>query len=210
MEPKQDQPQSWQAWLTERQLASTMETARIPLDQVGGGWAMQADRFGRPDGKFFALVGTKVSTGGGEREITSWGQPLIEELGPGVIILVADESDRFLIQAVIEPGNPTVGHVLLGPTMQASISNLQQAHGGRRPHRAELFDRHSAATARFVQDGGKFDGKVNQYMVLNLLASGISEVHPNERWFTRAELRQALWAGALNEHLLQALALAFV
>lgn len=208
MEPKEVQPQSWQEWLASRQAASTMKTSRVPLDQVGGGWGMEDGGwcYGRSDRKFFALVGTQVCTGGGEREVAVWGQPLIEEYGQGVVVLIIDPTqDRFLLRAKAEPGNAALGCVALAPTIQCSRSNLDQVHGGKRPPRVELLDDRQVDWIHILQDGGKFDRKVNIYQILYL--EEVGELSADERWFSRSELRQALHAGVVNSHLAEVLAL---
>lgn len=204
MEPKEVQPQSWQEWLASRQAASTMSVSSIPLMDVQG-WGMQpSGDFGRPDGKFWALKGVRVSLAG--REVSSWDQPLIEEYGQGVVVLVIDPTqDRFLLRAKAEPGNAALGCVALAPTIQCSQSNLTQVHGGKRPPRVDLLDGKEIEWVSILQDGGKFDRKVNIYQILYL--EEVGELSADERWFSRSELRQALHAGVVNSHLAEVLAL---
>ncbi len=92
---------------------------------------------------------------------------------------------------------------MLAPTVQASKSNLEAAHSGKRPPRAELLDKYPVTWVEIPQDGGRFFGKVNNYGVVEVE----EEIIPltNERWFTREELREAYLSGDVNEHLTQAL-----
>lgn len=196
---------SWREWFAEQAANSTMSVSRIPLAEVNG-WGMQDEGacFGRPDGKFYALVGLRVSVPKpGQREVTTWDQPMIVEYGEGVVALAIDGGGRFLISARVEPG--IEGHIVLGPTLQASRANLDQAHGGLRPPRAQIIYNCEQADARFKADGGKFFHKENEYYVVHV--HGFGPLLGNERWFTRRELNEAAADGLLSEHLLQALAL---
>lgn len=179
----------------------------ISLAEVGGGWGMQGDaHFGREDGKFFRLLGVKITNAG--REVMSWGQPMIQEIGEGLVVLVQATDERqhrpvYLVAARAEPGNyHAPGHVLLAPTIQASRSNLEGAHGGSRPPRAELLRGREYNGRRLHEDGGRFIGKTNCYVILELPQEEVGPLNADERWFSRAELREAYLDGELNAHLM--------
>lgn len=201
----------WKEWFDGQVAASTMRVEEVSLSEVGGGWGLQDEgqRFGRQDGKFFDLVGVKITTG--EREVRSWGQPLLREAsGPGVVVLgyrpyPDQDGAKYLVSAKPEPGNDTSGCLILAPSLQASLSNLEQAHGGKRPPRAELFDQVSSEGWRTLRkDGARFLNKTDRYAVMEVEPD--IELTPNERWFTMGELLEAADEGLLNEHLVSALA----
>lgn len=117
-------------WLAERREQSTMAVSSGSLAGIEP-WGYRENQnsdfeYSREDGKFFRLAGFKVTTN--VREVFGWTQPMLQELtGPGVIILVTD-GENFLVTAREEPGNsPDKEHILLGPTLQASESNLTGA-----------------------------------------------------------------------------------
>lgn len=206
---------NWQDWFSRLGAESTMTVEQVSLAQTAP-WGLQegGQRFGRPDGSFFSLVGAQVTTGRDEREVRSWAQPLLKETGTGVVVLAYRQTaihgePELLLRARAEPGNETPGRLILGPTLQASESNLRQAHGGKAPPRAELFQLVEATSAWYplAIDGGKFLGKVNRgacVEVANLTPD------PTECWFSRADLKQALSAGVLNDHLLQVLGVGLI
>lgn len=200
---------TWEEWLAHQRSDSSMTVKKIHLEQVRG-WGMQDNdtRFGRPDAKFFSHVGVQVSVPKpGQREVMSWDQPMCEEVGEGALVLVkAVGEEKYLVSAKAEPGNDADGCVLLAPTLQASMSNILQAHGGARPPRADLVASNTSWWTIF-KDGGKFYHKVNHAVMIEL--DGLEPLQ-NERWFTRDELRQAMFKGECNEHLLELLAFAFV
>ena len=205
---------TWRNWFDDQQSASQMSTDPCSLAQAGG-WGMQdrGSHFGRDDGAFFSLIGVSVMVGGGQREVKSWQQPMLQESGVGVVVLVkVAGEDLYLVQTKSEPGNDADGCVLLAPTLQASESNLAQIHGGKAPPRADIIvprlkDGWGVGQR---QDGGRYHRKVNKLAVIEVVRSEIGGLQANERFFTRSELRQALKESSCNEHLVQVLAIAFV
>lgn len=192
----------WQDWLQERREVSAMSVSRIRLDQVRG-WGMRSDGyFGRPDDKFFRFGGIRIASAG--REVVTWDQPMLEETGQGRVVLVEKRrTGEILLAARPEPGCTMPGHIILGPALQASKANLEQAHGGKRPPRAELLDGLEVKWVRIPQDTGRIYGKYNEYGVVKVPDLNLA---PNERWFTQEEIIQALLLGELNNHLVEVLA----
>lgn len=161
---------------------------------------------GKAEMIFFDIPGLRITA---NREIPSWNQVAIREQGQGALVLITKKGEgdetHFLIAAKPEPGNPTSGFVVLTTPLQASASNLAAAHGGKRPPRAELLDK-GAAWTDLPQDGGRYIKKVNRFTVVEAPTDLVAAA--NERWFTRAELKEAFLNGDLGEHLSQALLLA--
>jgi len=202
---------TWQEWLLDQRSRGTMSVKLVTLDNVGGGWGMQNDgkHYGRTDGTYFEMIGVKITNAG--REVTQWEQPMLRETGgPGALVLIkARGEENYLVAAKAEPGNPRPGRILLAPPLQASKANLKQAHGGKRPPRAELLDEGGVRQTDLPQDGGRYFEKVNTYSVVEVESEKII-LNQNERWFTRDELREAFFAGEVNEHLSQALLVALL
>ncbi|MFC1597922.1 NDP-hexose 2,3-dehydratase family protein [Patescibacteria group bacterium] len=197
----------WKDWFTQQQGESTMNVEIIPVRDAEP-WGLQEDglRFGRPDGGFFNLVGLHVKVPKpGQREVPQWKQVILQETSVGAVVLIkAREQPLYLLATKAEPGNTTLpGHVTLVAPLQASRSNLEQAHGGDRPPRAELMgDKPQLVDG--PRDGGRFIGKVNGYAMVEVEKDTIV-LRPNERWFTPHELLEAWHAGVLNEHLVHVL-----
>jgi oxidase EvaA len=192
---------NWEKWIISKQTESTMEVTAIDLSEIRG-WETDSKSVHKPDNSFFRVIGINIAPTV-QREIKSWDQPALEETGEGAIVLAFSKIKKVLLQAKAEPGNDSKGHVLLAPTLQASKSNLETAHGGKKPPRAELVSKKTKWTA-FCQDGGRYLKKRNNYAIVEA-----DTVLPtiNERWFTIFELKQAIQKGYANEHLLQAYAL---
>lgn len=201
----------WQEWLAAQRAGSTMTVEVVPLAQTRG-WGMTGETFCRPDGKFFRLVGLRVSVPKeGQREVPSWDQPLLEEVGGehAVVLIRARGDERYLLSAKPEPGNDRLGGVLLAATLQASRANLEQAHGGSRPPRAALLDGKEIAWTRLPMDGGRYYRKEVAYAVVVVDPADVV-LAANERWFLLHELRDAVRAGEVNEHLALVLLVALI
>lgn len=202
---------NWKQKLEEARNNSKMEVLPCSLGELGGGWGMKADGsgFGREDGKFFDLAGFKVYGSG--REVPGWGQPLIKEEGVGVVALICDRNRNFILATRQEPGNPAnKRHVLLGASLQASRGNLEQAHGGKLPPRAELYKNSQVVWIDATGDGGRFFGKTNRLGVLVVRSVEDVGLLPNEMIMSKQELRDALELGEVNSHAREVIALAMV
>jgi oxidase EvaA len=202
--------ETWRDWLRRQREEGTMVVEQIPLCEVTEPWGNQTDgNYGRKDGQFFKYIGVKISVPKG-REVVSWQQPMKIESGPGSIVLVVNENDEVLVTTRIEPGNPNevdMNYILLGPTIQASKSNLEQAHGGKRPLYSELLDREQEIKRQWTglwQDGGRDYKKLNYYAIIRVKKDEITLI-PSARWFTEEEIAGATLSGDINEHLSQAL-----
>ncbi len=200
-------------WLEEQRANSTMVVSPGSLDGIEP-WAYRNNdgrwEYSRSDGKFFRLAGFYVQTG--SREVAEWNQPMLEDTtGPGVLVLVTD-GHHCLVTAREEPGNPyDKNHILLGPTLQASESNLRAAHGGKLPPRAELYGNEWVSWGIMPADGGRYHNKTNRIGVLykkkevNAYKGGNLN---NEFWASFADLYIALTKGDVNPHLAECLAFA--
>lgn len=178
------------------------------------GWNTGPNEIVRPDRKFFRVIGARVANA--VREVKAWFQPLVEEVGVGVLVLVTNTMhSKYLFAMRAEPGNPdTKKYVLLGCPLQASKSNLEAAHGGKLPPRSELYSNPDVIWADAWKDGGRFYRSMNRLGVLALEDSKFEEMVkttlPNEIVLTREEAKEALLAGELNSHLREALGLALL
>lgn len=204
----------WGIWLESQRETNKMIVEKIPLSEVGDPWGMQPDGNYRQEPRaFFDIVGVNIQA---KREVPFWSQPIIKELGKGIVVLVKSKNKEgdliFLLTSKPEPGNPTdKNFVLLKPTIQASESNMARAHSGEKPPFAELLDKYgnSIIWIELPQDGGRSLGKVNKYAVMEITTEDAKEIvlPPDARWFRLEEISEALFNGDVNEHLSQALAL---
>ncbi len=192
---------NWKIKLAQKRFGTRMVVVGCGLDKLGQGWGMTPDQsaFRREDGKFFQMEGAMIHHAG--REIAGWCQPFIRENGRGAYIIVTDGTN-FLVTLRQEPGNPVAKqHILIGPPFQASLANMQQAHGGKRPPRSEFYDDPNVVWADAPKDGGRFIGSVNRIGVLRLTRLDTLELLPDEIVISLAELKEAFLAGELSPYM---------
>ena len=86
--------------------------------------------------KQFFMVKGVVTTAAKGREVKSWTQPILTQKHGGVLAFIARETKKygiqFLIEAKVEPGDDS--QIKISPSFQATQSNMNRAHGGRRPN----------------------------------------------------------------------------
>lgn len=153
-------------WVEETRAATTFHSELIPLKDVKG-WSVNAQtgNVEHASGEFFTIEGVR-SRAGTLREVSEWDQPIYNQKEGGILgILTAVEDGvvRFLLNGKVEPGN--IGNVQLCPALQATMSNLKRAHGGRRPLLADYFLDDALTEvvyrAQHNEEGGRFWRKSN-------------------------------------------------
>lgn len=147
-------------------------------------------------GKFFSIIGVKV-TGAAGREVGSWTQPMIKQNECGILGILCKKFNgvrHYLLYAKYEPGNMPL--LQLSPTLQATASNLKQAHGGKKPLFAEYFEDGGngkvLTSVVGVEDGGRFYLKTNRNMVVELDENEPITVPEDYIWVTLPQLRKLL------------------
>lgn len=144
-------------------------------------------------GKFFSIDGIRVNTTW--NNILQWDQPIINQPEIGFLGFIVKEIDgilNFLVQAKIEPGN--VNFVQLSPTLQATRSNYQQTHGGKKPLYLEYFQ--NATKEQILLDqlqseqGARFLRKRNRNIIIKVDED--IEVHSNFIWLTLGQLKELM------------------
>lgn len=133
-------------------------------------------------GEFFKIIGLKIKNVL-SREISEsgWDQPIIAEVGEvgGILGLVRtkiNDLPHYLVEAKYEPGN--YNKLLLSPTLQATFSNINQAHKGRKPYYYEFFaDYEEKDNYQFnnwlTEDGGRLYKKRNLGLIKFIPAENI-------------------------------------
>ena len=113
---------------------------------------------------------------------------------------------HYLVQARFEPGN--YGPIQISPTLQATFSNLNQEHGGRKPHYHEFFDdfKESNDTYKFnawlSEDGGKFYKKRNRGLVKQVDYENTYVKDDNFTWVSLSQIKKFMKFDSLvNPHL---------
>ena len=162
--------------------------------------------------KFFKIIGVKVSNSS-SREVgkKGWNQPILSETTQdgGILGLVRSSINglpHYLVEAKFEPGN--VNFVQLSPTLQATFSNINRAHGGNKPNYIEIFDDYEKNEKDYIfkqwlsEDGGRLFNKRNLGLVKNVNYQDIAEIEENFYWVSLFQIRKFLSKGPyVNPHL---------
>ena len=147
-------------------------------------------------GRFFAVRGLRVGTGGDLRARDGWDQPILDQPEIGILGLLCQRRAgvlSFLVRAKSEPGN--VGGAQLSPTLQATWSNYHRVHGGRTPPYLDEFLRPSGTVhvdQLQPEQGSRFLGKHNRNVVVQLPDDRDLPVQDGFLWCTLGQLRVAL------------------
>ena len=195
-EPRE--PSSILTW--RRALASDLRfTAQlVGLHEMRGWHSLDNGNIVNQSREFFSIEGARV-TNAGSREVTSWDQPIFNQLEGGILALIArehlDRGVEFLLQAKAEPGN--IGWLQLCPSIQCTWSNLKKAHRGNVPPLAEVMLAGTGAGVRVIyrayhnEEGGRFWRKSNENIVYfldddSLISSDLTHF----RWASYTQIKE--------------------
>jgi oxidase EvaA len=185
------------AWLDEKRENYKIDTQEIGINDLEK-WHVDSKtgNIYHESGRFYTVMGVKVS-GAVEREVTSWTQPMIKQQECGILgILCQKKNGRryYLLQAKYEPGN--TAKLQLSPTLQATESNLKQAHKGKKPLFAEFFEEGGKGKVLVsvigVEDGGRFYMKTNRSMLVQIDDDEEVEVPNNFIWVNLYQLKRLM------------------
>ena len=157
-------------WMRDKR-RETMFSARVIGVSELRGWHSggETGNIYHESGKFFSVEAVRVNSLG-LREVNDWDQPIFTQKEGGVLALICKREGpkiQFLLHAKAEPGN--IGIFQFAPTLQATWSNLKQAHLGKRPIFAEILL--GEVPARLVysalhnEEGGRFWMKTNSNQI---------------------------------------------
>ena len=181
--------QELDAWLSHVNETADVHLSRIALTDCDP-WYYDRDsgRVRNRDGSFFQIGGVSIGTGNGAKE-----QPIIiqDEIGfLGIICTKIEGVWHYLMQAKIEPGNVNV--VQLSPTIQATKSNFEQKHGGKRPLFLDYFlnmqPDHILVDQIQSEQSSRFLCKRNRNVLL-MVDEELEETE-NHRWMTLRQIKE--------------------
>lgn len=200
-------------WFEAQRESCSMTLEEIPLNQARG-WTVdpQTGNVAHDSGEFFAVHGLRVGhTSDREAGSGGWDQPILTQTGYdggllGILRKRINGVPHYLIEAKAEPGN--YKKVQLSPTLQATFSNLMQAHAGRKPHFADLFEDPDTSGARVLyskwlsEDGGRLHLKRNRGMLVEVAENTELQLPATFRWMSMWQIKECLLLDAwVNPHI---------
>lgn len=181
-------------WIAHQKEMVDVSLKKVPLKKLSK-WYFDGEQgsIRHETGRFFSIDGIRVNATIGAKK--TWDQPIINQPEVGFLGFIVKEIDgvlNFLVQAKIEPGN--VNFVQLSPTLQATRSNYQQTHGGKKPLYLEYFQ--NATKDQILLDqlqseqGARFLKKRNRNIIIKV-EENIPQ-HDNFVWLTLGQLKSLM------------------
>ena len=174
-----------ESWIDELRTRREMTVHEIDVEHCAP-WALVDGSVERPDKRFFRVVGVQGTNAESIRLFID--QPEIGVLA--FIFARLDGRVYVLSQAKDEPGNQ--GITQLAPTIQATRSNFELAHGGEGVPYFSYVTQNAAATgiihdSQSSEHGERFWRKHNRNLSLRI-DERISPISARYRWFPFSEL----------------------
>jgi len=200
-------------WFMEMRRDCPMQVDEIPLNQVRNWHTDQTTgNINHQSGDFFQIHGVRINESN-NREVGSqgWDQPILTQVGYdggllGILSQRFDNIPHYLIEAKAEPGNYKI--IQLSPTLQATFSNLKQAHAGRKPHFSHFFEtpENNQVTILYKQwlseDGGRFYQKRNMGMLIEIPSDTELKLPNGFIWMSMFQIKSLLMEDAwVNPHI---------
>ena len=186
------------AWLDEKRRTTDLKVTQIPVKEIDR-WHIHEETgdISHDSGRFFQIVGVKTE-GARDREVLSWSQPIMkqEECGMlGIICQVRYGARHYLLWAKYEPGS-IVKHQL-SPVIQATLSNLDRVHGGKKPMFAEYFEEGTTKSkvifsVEHVEDPGRFYLKTNRCVLVEVPEDEEVKITDDFIWLTLPQIKKLL------------------
>ncbi len=184
-------------WFEEQRKNCKMEIQEVNITDLDT-WQTNPEtmNISHVSGEFFSVRGMKV-TQTDKREVPGWEQPLFFQKEWGIIGVLRKKINgvyHYLLNAKAEPGN--IDKLQMSPTLQATHSNLKQAHKGKKPLFSEYFEEEGRSTIVYskdqTEDGGRFFLKANRNMLVEVPENEQIEVPEDFIWVTMYQIKQML------------------
>jgi len=206
---EKDNLESIRRWFIDQQKDCKMNIEDIPLSDCRG-WSFNKNgSFSHDSGEFFYLQGLRVTNSEAREVETGWDQPIVTQVGfnGGILGILRKKFNNipyYLLEAKAEPGNPDI--VQISPTLQATFSNLKQAHGGKKPKMAEFFEFPDKNKSSIIfdqwmsEDGGRLHLKRNKGMLIEVNEDyDLGKLDQSFKWFTLYQIKSLIkensWVG---------------
>lgn len=156
------------SWFTAERSRHDVRVRRVPLARLEN-WLRGSTAIGHALNRYFRVIA--VSVAAGNREVSSWTQPLFEPCACGVVAFVTRRFHgvpHLLVHARVEAGFRDT--VELGPTVQYTPENYAHLPAASRPMFHDLVTDHDRARIRYdavhAEEGGRFFHAVSRYLIV--------------------------------------------
>ena len=134
-------------------------------------WKLIDGKIKHSSSQFFTVQGVQVRNA--KREVANWEQVILNQPHGGVLALLVKETKKngieFLLHLRSEPGDKNIKFC---PTFSATQSNMNQAHGGKKPDLFDIFIKQKGskiiAKSSHNEEGARFWQKKNENWLIFL------------------------------------------
>ncbi len=174
------------SWMTELKSQYVLDVVPMPLRHVAN-WTTGTHEISHDDKRFFSVIAVSVEAG--NREVSSWTQPIIRPQQEGLVAFVAKEIDgvlNLLVQAKVEPGNLDL--LEMAPTVQCLTGSIRDAAPEDLPPLLNWtlespVDCFESSTMQ-SEEGGRFFLEQNRNLIMKASRKIPLEIPDNYIWMT--------------------------
>ena len=183
-------------WVKARQKKIKTISKIINLNKCKGWHLDKKNNLYHESKQFFKVKGVETKGAFG-REVNSWTQPILTQKHGGVLAFISRQTNKFgtqfLIDAKIEPGDDSI--IKISPSFQATQSNMNRAHGGKRPHFYDIVMQKKGAELIYYtihnEEGARFWRKSNWNVIVKLKNPFDKRVKgSNYKWVSLKQLKK--------------------
>lgn len=188
------------SWITALKFKYELQIGKVPLEGISD-WVFENGIIHHIQNKYFSVIGVSVQIG--NREVTSWNQPMIKSAQDGLMGFLVKKINgiyHFLVQAKLEAGNFDI--IEMAPTVQCLTGNYRK---GENEYEIPYLDLFLDAKQENIwystyqsEEGGRFYHEQNLNMIVEVGNDFPVEVHTNYCWMT---LNQMLSFVTYNNYL---------
>ena len=183
-------------WVKTRQKKVKTISKLINLNQCKDWFLDKNNNLYHKSTQFFKVKGVETKGAAG-REVKSWTQPILTQKHGGVLAFISRQSKKygtqFLIDAKIEPGDDSI--LKISPSFQATQSNMNRAHGGKRPKFYDIVIQNKGAELIYYtihnEEGARFWKKSNWNVIVKLKNPNDKRIKgDNYRWVSFKQIKK--------------------
>tara|TARA_B100001029_G_C15028631_1_gene435349 strand:+ start:429 stop:1136 length:708 start_codon:yes stop_codon:yes gene_type:complete len=160
-------------WVKDRQKKVKTVSKLINLNQCSDWYFDRNNNLFHKSRQFFRVKGVETKGAAG-REVKSWTQPILTQKHGGVLAFISRQTKKFgtqfLIDVKIEPGDDSI--LKISPSFQATQSNMNRAHGGKRPKFYDIVMKNKGTELIYYtihnEEGARFWKKSNWNVIVKL------------------------------------------
>ena len=183
-------------WVKARQKKVKTVSKLINLNQCKDWFLDKNNNLFHKSQQFFKVKGVETKGAAG-REVKSWTQPILTQKHGGVLAFISRQTKKygtqFLIDVRIEPGDDSI--LKISPSFQATQSNMNRAHGGKRPKFYDIVIQNKGAELIYYtihnEEGARFWKKSNWNVIVKLKNPNDRRIKgDNYRWVSFKQIKK--------------------